>query len=285
MAATKTSASKTAASAPKAEKYSAPALSKGLDILELLATQTTGLKKAEIAQALDRSVNEIYRMLAVLQSRGYVMLDAESDRYSLTMRMFEISHRFPPTKRLTAVAGEIMDEAAQRLNQSLHLAILYGDDILVIAQVDPPGNNITAVRLGARVPLVFTSSGACLTYKMSEKKRAEMCARNENSSPQALEIFEAAVRQVQEFGVCESPSAVIQGVHNVAVPIIGFSGEVSAALTVPHVQRLVSSNDPDIEECKEVLIEAGRRISEKIGAGAAGDLETDRFKSFRAGSA
>ena len=62
------------------------------------------------------------------------MLDAESDRYSLTMRMFELSHRFPPTKRLTAVAGEIMDDAALRLNQSLHLAILYGDDILVIAQ-------------------------------------------------------------------------------------------------------------------------------------------------------
>ncbi len=250
-------------------KYSAPALSKGLDILELLAVQSQGLKKAEIAQALNRSISEIYRMLAVLQSRGYVMLDTASERYSLTMRMFELSHRFPPTKRLTAVAGEIMAETAIKLNQSIHMAILNGNEILVIAQVDPPGNNITSVRLGAHVPMVFTSSGACLSYQMPREKRAEMCSKNANFTPDALEMFENAVRQVEKTGVCESPSAIVQGVHNVAVPIIGFGGKVVASLTVPFVKRLIKTSDPNIKECKKALLEAGREISEKIGAGAA----------------
>lgn len=258
--------------AARPEKYSAPALSKGLDILELLANQASGLKKAEIAQMLDRSVSEIYRMLAVLEARGYVMLDAESERYALTMRMFELSHRFPPTKRLTAVAGEIMEETARRLNQSHHLAILFDDDVLVIAQADPPDNNITAVRLGARVPLVFTSSGACLTHLLPTERRREMCQRNPKCTPEALEHFEAAVLQVKAQGVCESPSAVIQGVRNIAVPIFGYGGRVVAALTIPHVQRLVATDDPSVAECKEVLLETGRRISQKIGAGAAGDI-------------
>ncbi len=47
------------------EKYSAPALSKGLDILELLATQSAGMKKSDIAKSLKRSLSEIFRMLAV----------------------------------------------------------------------------------------------------------------------------------------------------------------------------------------------------------------------------
>lgn len=251
-------------------KYSAPALSKGLDILELLAEQPHGLKKAEVAQALSRSVSEIYRMLAVLQNRGYVMLDSASERYSLTMRMFELSHRFPPTKRLTAVAGEIMEETAIKLNQSVHLAILYGNEILVIAQVDPPGNNITSVRLGARVPMIFTSSGACLSYQMTAHKRKAMCSKNPNFTPEALEKFENAVRQVEQSGVCESPSAIVRGVHNVAVPIIGFGGEVAASLTVPFVKRLIKTNDPDIDDCKEALQEAGHEISRKIGSGATG---------------
>ncbi|WP_299471941.1 IclR family transcriptional regulator [uncultured Roseibium sp.] len=250
-------------------KYSAPALSKGLDILELLAEQSQGLKKTEIAQALNRSVSEIYRMLAVLQSRGYVILDTASERYSLTMRMFELSHRFPPTKRLTAVAGEIMAETAIRLNQSVHMAILNGNEILVIAQVDPPGNNITSVRLGARVPMVFTSSGACLSFQIPPEKRAAMCEKNPNFSPKAFEMFENAVQQVEKTGVCESPSAIVQGVHNVAVPIIGYGGEVAASLTVPFVKRLIKTSDPNIKECKEILLEAGQQISKKIGAGAA----------------
>lgn len=257
-------------SEPTSKKYSAPALSKGLDILELLSNQTSGLKKAEIAQELDRSVSEIYRMLAELEFRGYVMLDVESERYSLTMRMFELAHRFPPTKRLTVVAGEIMEKTARQINQSLHLGILYDDDLLVIAQAEPPGNNITSVRLGARVPLVLTSSGASLAYQFSPEKRLAMCQANPAFTPEAMELFENSVAQVAATGLCESPSAIIQGVRNLSVPIKGYGGEVRAALTVPHVQRLRAPDDPSIAECKAVLIEAGRRISEKIGAGAAG---------------
>ena len=74
-----------------AEKYSAPALSKGLDILELLATQSAGMKKSDIAKSLNRSVSEIFRMLAVLVERNYVSVDEASEHYSLTLKNFEIS--------------------------------------------------------------------------------------------------------------------------------------------------------------------------------------------------
>ncbi len=250
------------------EKYSAPALSKGLDILELLASQTNGLKKNEIAQALDRSVNELYRMLIVLVARGYVLFDERSERYSLSMRIFELSHRYPPTRRLTAVAGRIMERATVDLNQSMHLAIPYGSDILVIAQVDSPGNNITVVRLGAKVPMVMTSSGASLLHRHTRAEREAICARNEAYTPASMTVFEEAVEQVVTFGVCESPSSVIRGVLNLSVPVFGYLGEVVAALTIPHVQRIHASEDPDVEQCKHKLVTAGEEISRQIGAGA-----------------
>ena len=43
--------------ADDAERYRAPALDKGLDILELLAATDDGLSQAEIAKALARSPN------------------------------------------------------------------------------------------------------------------------------------------------------------------------------------------------------------------------------------
>ena len=54
------------------DRYRAPALDKGLDILELLAGVDGGLTQAEIAKKLDRSPNEFYRMLDRLVRRGYV---------------------------------------------------------------------------------------------------------------------------------------------------------------------------------------------------------------------
>lgn len=62
----------------------APALDKGLDILELLASVEDGLSQTEIAKRLDRSANEFYRMLDRLVRRGYVAAFLEGDRFALT---------------------------------------------------------------------------------------------------------------------------------------------------------------------------------------------------------
>lgn len=250
-------------------RYSAPALSKGLDIIELLAQQTVGLKKSEIAAALGRSISEIFRMLAVLEERGYVMLDPASERYSLTMRLFELAHRHPPTRRLTRVAGEVMEDFAQETNQSVHLAILHGAHILVIAQTDPPGNNITSVRLGARVPIVLTASGAVLASQLDPARRAALLERLPEATPETIAKFEDNLRQFARQGYCESPSLVIAGIQNISVPIHSHEGEIIAALTVPHVTRLIPGDDPDLATCRERLIAAGHLISRRLGAGAA----------------
>jgi len=64
------------------DRYRAPALDKGLDILELLAQQPQGLTRAEIVKEMDRSASEIYRMLERLVARQYVMRSIAGDRYA-----------------------------------------------------------------------------------------------------------------------------------------------------------------------------------------------------------
>ena len=81
------------------DKYRAPALDKGLDILELLATTEEQMSQAEIAKALDRSPNEIYRMLDRLVRRDYVRRTS-ADRYELTLKLFELAHHTQPIRRL-----------------------------------------------------------------------------------------------------------------------------------------------------------------------------------------
>ena len=85
------------------DRYRAPALDKGLDILELLAGIEGGLTQAEIAKALGRSPNEFYRMLERLARRGYVAR-VEGDRYALTLKMFGMAQFHAPTRRLASLA-------------------------------------------------------------------------------------------------------------------------------------------------------------------------------------
>lgn len=248
------------------EKYSAPALSKGLDILELLASRSIGMRKSEIAKAMDRSVSEIFRMLAVLVDRGYVVMDDHSEQYALSLKMFELSHRHPPVKRLTTVAAEPMAAIAVALNQSIHLSIRNGSNILVIAQNDPPGNNVTSVRLGARIPITQTASGAVLVSSFSKARRQEICEQITTATAEQIDAFQDAVSQVQASGICISPSMVIAGVQNISVPVYDYSGEIIASLTIPYIHRLIATNDPDIGAAKAAMLTAGESISKLLGA-------------------
>ena len=84
------------------DRYRAPALDKGLDILELLANQSEGLTRAEIVKAMGRSPSEIYRMLERLVARKFVTRMARGDRYAPTMKLFVLAMGQPPLRRLLA---------------------------------------------------------------------------------------------------------------------------------------------------------------------------------------
>ena len=116
------------------DKYRAPALDKGLDILELLASQPKGLTRGEIVKLLGRSASEIYRMLERLVIRGYVNRSIEGDRYALSIKLFQLGSTFPPVRRLVDQAQPLMDLFSRESQQPIHMAMPDRGKLYVVAQ-------------------------------------------------------------------------------------------------------------------------------------------------------
>ena len=68
-------------------RYRAPALEKGLDVLELLAAQTEPMTLTAIVNQLGRSHGELFRMVQVLEHRGYIEQEPGGEGYRLTDRV------------------------------------------------------------------------------------------------------------------------------------------------------------------------------------------------------
>src|SRR4030088_1561240 len=99
-------------------RYTAPALEKGLDILELLASVSEALTHSEIASRLDRTINEVFRMLVCLEERGYISRAGPDERYQLTLKLFEIVHQHHPMQRLIAQARPLVRQVASETGQA-----------------------------------------------------------------------------------------------------------------------------------------------------------------------
>mgnify|MGYP003583588565 CR=1 FL=1 len=63
----------------QSSRYRAPALEKGLDIIELLASETEPMSPSQISQRLGRSMSELFRMIQVLEHRGYIEQSANRE--------------------------------------------------------------------------------------------------------------------------------------------------------------------------------------------------------------
>lgn len=249
--------------ADELDKYRAPALDKGLDILELLAGTEEGLSQAEIAKSLDRSPNEIYRMLDRLVRRDYVRRTS-GDRYELTLKLFELAHATPPIRRLVSQSLPVLRRFARDSEQACHLVIHDRNILVVVAQVDSPGYWNVSIRVGSRISLVNTGSGHVFLAFASPEERELMLEDLEARMREHLTpTLEKRLAKVREQGFETMASLQVSGVTNLSVPIFGPVGSVIAALTCPYTERLDRKDAPDTEAVLNLLIAAGREISQR----------------------
>jgi DNA-binding IclR family transcriptional regulator len=250
-------------------RYRAPALDKGLDILELLAATEEGLSQAEIAKALERSPNEIYRMLDRLVRRGYV-LRTRGDRYELTLKLFELAHARPPIQRLVMQSTPVMRDFSRAVDQACHLAIYDRNVLIVAAQVEAPSYWGVSIRVGSRVSLVNTGSGhVFLAFASPDERQAMLEAHFEGRTERLTPALERRLAQVRSQGYESMPSMQTRGVTNLSVPILGPMGTVLAALTCPYTERLDNKAAPGHDAVLRLLVAAGKEIAQRpIGAEA-----------------
>ena len=112
--------------------YSAPALEKGIDIIELLADTEFGLTVSEISQRLKRRMSELFRIIIVMERRQWLQKDPDSSRYTVTYHVLQLAHRGTPAQTLSLAAAPVMHGLAGRINQSCHLVVRSGTQGLVI---------------------------------------------------------------------------------------------------------------------------------------------------------
>jgi DNA-binding IclR family transcriptional regulator len=246
------------------DRYRAPALDKGLDILELLAEQKGGLTRAEITRLLGRNPSELYRVLERLVMREYVARSPEGDRYALSLKLYALAHRHPPIDRLIGEALPVMQRFADTAEQSCHLARYDRGNLLVIAQVDGPGTWGISVRLGARVGLVDTSSGRVMLAFQTPEQRALMLAEHTKVKGEVSldrDALEQHYREIRERGYSQKDSGQTFGVTDITFPLLGPSGQAMATLTCPYLKRIDEYVAPSIDKVRSMLADAARTLS------------------------
>jgi len=240
--------------------YRAPALEKGLDILELLAAEDHPLTMSAIVTRLGRSTGELFRMIQVLEHRGYVAQGP--DGYVMTPRLFHLGLKRPPVRSLMEQALPEMRLLSDRIGQSCHLAIPSGAASSVIARMEANTSVGFSVRVGYRRPIHETPSGHVLYAFQSEQVRREWEGLFDPPlSEQRCSALIATADSIRAQGFARTDSVELPGMVELAVPIMRGKNAV-AVLTVPFIP--ITDAAVDVDRALAELRATAKRISEQL---------------------
>lgn len=249
-------------------RYRAPALEKGLDILELVCRAPVSLSVSMIGQKLGRSTGEIFRMIQVLEYRGYIESSPDGTGYVASQKLFTLGMEHAPVKNLLETSLPVMRSLSDATEQSCHLATRTGGEIVIVARMEAAGLFGFSVRIGHRQPLQVTGSGTVLYAFQPQSVRERWETEfHPAMSESELARFRRRADKVARQGYDQHPSDMVAGIIDLSAPVMR-GDSAAAALTVPFVQK--KSMKIPLDEVIARLRDAARDIS--------GDLASNDFR-------
>ena len=244
--------------------YAAPALAKGLDILELLAAEGESLSTRAIADRLGRSKNEIFRMVFVLVERGYIAREPGTDLLSLTNRLFALGIRTPRARTLVEIAVPAMETLSALCSQSVHLVVLSRGETVVIATANGAADVSFTLRLGYRRPALDATSGRIILAFQPDDTRARLIeeARMHAGIVNSDEHLDLELETIRRQGYLMATSHDVIGITDIGCPILKGDGRAVASMVVPYLNR--HGTQARHSEVCDLLVQTCRDISGRL---------------------
>ncbi|MTE18928.1 helix-turn-helix domain-containing protein [Streptomyces sp. TRM43335] len=218
-----------------------PAVTRALDILELFLDGDGTLSAPEITRKLGLPRTTVHELVTTLAARSYLVpVPEQPGRYRLGVRTYQLGSRYAEQLDLAAEGRQVARNVAETCDETVHVAILEGTDVIYIAKVD----STHAVRMvsaaGRRLPAHCTSVGKML---LASLPREELEARlpgpgdeplramtpNSITSPDELR---EALTEIRARGVAVERRESNPDVSCVAAPVRDSAGRVVAALSI-----------------------------------------------------
>ncbi len=210
-------------------------IEKAFRILEILSAHSP-LGVTEIADELGLKKSSVSRLLKALAEHGYAEVTAQRGQYRIGPRILVLAKGYLEDDRLLREAQPILHELALTLRASAHLAVLAGDDLVIVAKEPSPEYIQVTTRVGGRTPLHASALGKILLADLPEKKRAAILGhtltRYTEKTITDHRKLQKALDEIRERGFALELEEEHAGVGCIGAPVRNALGRWIAAISV-----------------------------------------------------
>jgi IclR family KDG regulon transcriptional repressor len=247
--------------------YIIQSVSHALDVLEQFTGEPDELGVTELSKRLKLHKNNVFRLLATLEARGYIEQNKATENYRLGLRCLRLGQRFVVQTGLLRQARPVMSQVAKAAGETAFITVMRDGSAVTLDAVEAEQAVRLVSRIGDPLPLHCTAVGKMHLAFADDEMR--------NSLPEALRKFTektvverqaltSQLKKVAENGYAVDLGEHIEDVRSVAVPIRDYTRAVVGSLAVSGPAYRLSQERLD-KEIVPLMLKAGRELSTRLG--------------------
>lgn len=255
-----------------ANKYLINTVYNAMAILKLFSQEKPEWGISELAQHLNLNISHTKRLVKTLENEGFLQRNKANRRYRLGLAALSICGVITSTMEIHREAEPILKEVVQRTQESVHLGILEGTDIVYLNKMDGPHPVRLVSYTGKKLPSYCTGCGKVLLAYKNKKAQAELLQLIEHqgikplgpNTVRSVEELKRQLDQIKREGYAICIDELHEGVVSIAAPVFDYTEQAIASISVTGPTHRVST-EAIIGKYKDIIVAAANKISERLG--------------------
>jgi IclR family transcriptional regulator, KDG regulon repressor len=255
------------------QDYTIQSVIHALDILEAFkGAAKEDLGVTELSESLSLHKNNVFRLLATLETRGYIEQNKTTGNYRLGIKTFEMGQVFLVQTGLIKQARPVMEEVLARCNETVYLAVLRNEKIVYMDIAETTHSVRVADRVGAVLPAYCTSVGKALLAYLSREELDKIFPKTkfekftDNTICERSELY-SHLKEVAARGYALDLEEYEEEVFCVSAPVMDYTGKAVAAICVSGPGYRMGM-ERIIKELLPLTLKGAAEISKRLGHNA-----------------
>jgi IclR family KDG regulon transcriptional repressor len=250
--------------------YTIQSVSHAFDILESFTRTEDELGVTELGKRLGLHKNNVFRLLATLEHRGYIEQNKVTENYRLGPKTLQLGSIFIEQRECRRHARPILENLAAASGETTVVAVLRGNKVIYMDSVETDRTVRAVSRIGAIFPAHCTAVGKAQLAQLLPTEIERLYADQDltaltNKSITTVEGLIAEIKKIAEKGYAVENEEAEADVRGIAVAVRDFSKKAVAAIGIVAPASRMTDERINKAGISSLLLESGRALSAHLG--------------------
>ena len=260
-----------------ANDYRIAVLDRTLDLLEALAAAHGPIGVSDLAREIGATKSAVFRILANLERRGYVVRDPSSSKYQLGGQLVRLGHQALGSLDLRSQARPVLEALHQEFNETVNLGVFVNDRVSYVDMIESDHGLRMAAQVGATDDMHSSSLGKSILSFLPEVDQERILSkplkRHTTRTITDPDILKVELARIRRVGSAEDRGENESGARCVGAPFFDYRGHVMGAVSVSCPESRL--NDERMWEIAAAVRAAAADITKRIGGTRPAELERE----------